>query len=132
MKKLIALSLLLFIIGCDNSTGSESVHPLVGTWEITEITATSGSQSVTLTADDDNNQTFIFNAVGTYSYVTEMDGEYSSGNGTWSTTDNNITFIEDGETSILSYSVSGGILTLTSSDTTDGITTTLVQIFQKQ
>ena len=69
---------------------------------------------------------------GTYSYVTEMDGEHSSGNGTWSTTDNNLTVIEDGETNILSYSISGGILTMTVTDTEDGVTMTIEQIFQKQ
>ena len=153
MKKLIALSLLLFIIGCDKDspTAGEDIHPLVGTWAITQIIDVGGDpyQSLTLEGvstvtripDDANNETFIFNANGTYSFEAEINSVYSysgnatssSGNGTWSTTDNYITLepsAQSGQpfglfywyppyTIIQSYSVSGGILTMIYPHTTD-------------
>ena len=129
MKKL--LLPILLIVGCDNATES-SVDPLVGTWEITEITATSGSQSSTLTADDDNNQIQIFNEDGTYSYTGEIDGEIDSGNGTWSTNSNKLTMIEDGETMVMDYSITGDVVTISITDTTDGETVTVEIKLKKQ
>ena len=137
MKKIInylsVFTLVLFLSNCDkSSTESTSVHELVGIWEQTEMTMTIGTTVVTVVPDDDNNQTMIFNEDGTFSYTGEFEGESSSGNGTWSTNSNKLTMIEDGETMVMDYSITGDVVTISISDTTDGETVTVEIKFKKQ
>ena len=136
MKKIInylsVFTLVLFLSNCDKSSTESTVDPLVGIWEQTEMTMTMGTTVATTVPDDDNNQTMIFNEDGTYSYTGEIDGEIDSGNGTWSTNSNKLTMIEDGETTVMDYSITGDVLTVSTSDTYDGVTTTTEQKFKKQ
>ena len=137
MKKIInylsVFTLVLFLSNCDkSSTESTSVHELVGIWEQTETTVTMGSSVTTVVPDDDNNQTMIFNEDGTFSYTGEIDGEIDTGNGTWSTNSNKLTTIEDGETMVMDYSITGDVVTISITDTTDGETVTIEMKFNKQ
>ena len=136
MKKIInylsVFTLVLFLSNCDKSSTESTVDPLVGIWERTELTMTMGSTVVSMVSDDDNNQTMIFNEDGTYSYTGEIDGEIDSGNGTWSTNSNKLTMIEDGETMVMDYSITGDVVTISITDTTDGETVTVEIKFKKQ
>ena len=74
----------------------------------------------------------IFNEDGTYSYTGEIDGEIDTGNGTWSTNSNKLTTIEDGETMVMDYSITGDVVTISITDTTDGETVTVEIKLKKQ
>ena len=136
MEKIInylsVFTLVLFLSNCDKSSTESTVDPLVGIWEQTEMTMTMGTTVVTTVSDDDNNQTMIFNEDGTFSYTGEIDGEIDTGNGTWSTNSNKLTMIEDGETSVLDYSITGDVVTISITDTTDGETVTVEIKLKKQ
>ena len=119
MKKLLPLFslLLIFSFGCeDDKATEEEVNPLVGVWEMTSasiLIQSNPSQTITLTADADNNETMILGEDGTYSYSGKINGESESGSGSWSSTANKLTIIEDGETIIVDFSISGSTLTTT-------------------
>ena len=136
MKKIInylsVFTLVLFLSNCDKSSTESTVDPLVGIWEQTEMTMTMGTTVVTTVSDDDNNQTMIFNEDGTFSYTGEIDGEIDSGNGTWSTNSNKLTMIEDGETTVMDYSITGNVVTISITDTSDGETVTVEIKYTKQ
>ena len=136
MKKIInylsVFTLVLFLSNCDKSSTESTVDPLVGIWEQTEMTMTMGTTVVTVVPDDDNNQTMIFNEDGTFSYTGEIDGEIDTGNGTWSTNSNKLTMIEDGETTVMDYSITGNVVTISITDTSDGETVTVEIKYTKQ
>ena len=134
MKKLLPLFslLLIFSFGCeDDKATEEEVNPLVGVWEMTSasiLIQSNPSQTITLTADADNNETMILGEDGTYSYSGKINGESESGSGSWSSTANKLTifsspplFPHDGEdlafyhptTATVDFSISGSTLTTT-------------------
>ena len=120
MKQLLQYFLLLtlvFTIGCeDDKAAVEDVNPLVGVWEMTSASIlfqSNPSHTITITADANNSETLILGEDGTYSYSGKMDGESESGSGSWSSTSNKLTIIEDGETNIWDFSISGSTLTIT-------------------
>ena len=134
MRKLIVpifAVLLGIFLSCEDKKAEEE-DPLVGIWEMTKVTFTIEGTTVTIEADDQNNETYIFNENGTYSYSGEMDGEPDSGSGTWTATGNKLTLIEDGETIIIDYSISGKTLTMSYSDTDDGVTVSFTIEYEKQ
>ena len=132
MKKLILIALL--IVGCEKDTPTESsVHPLVGIWNVTEITMTEGSVSQTFTIDGNDSFTIIFGENNTASMTSTIDGESSADSGTWSATGNYITVITtDADTEIWTYSISGNILTITLEEAEDGVTTLFEYKCEKQ
>ena len=83
---------------------AEPVNPLVGTWSLVSVAFTLytiPAQTVTFTADGESTyETMIFTESGTFSYQGAIDGDIQSGSGTWSSTDNFLTYIEDGETTL--------------------------------
>ena len=133
MKKLILLSI-LFIVGCEESTPTESsVHPLVGIWNVTEITMTLGSVSQTITLEGNDSATIIFGENNTASITSTIDSESSADSGTWSVTGSYITVISsDADTEIWTYSISGNILILIIEETEDGVTMELEYKCEKQ
>ena len=102
---------LLVVIGCEDDKASESdpVNPLVGTWSLTSVSFTlytNPAQTVTFTADGESTyETMIFTESGTFSYQGAIDGDMQSGSGTWSSTGNILTYVEDGETTLWTYSM---------------------------
>ena len=131
MKKLILIALL--IVGCEKDTPTESsVHPLVGIWNVTEVTVTEGSVSQTMTIEGNDSATIIFSADNTASITSTFDGETNTDSSTWSVTGNYITVITDGDTEIWTYSISGNILTLIIEEAEDGVTTVLEYKCEKQ
>ena len=96
------------------------------------LLSSSGTTVTTEVLDDNNNNTLIFNEDGTFSYTSEYDGDIDSGNGTWSTNSNKLTMIEDGETTVMDYSITGNVVTISITDTTDGETVTVEIKFKKQ
>ena len=89
-----------FLNSCDNSTGSDDTNLLVGEWEMTSIVITiDNNVAVTIPADDDNNGIMILNSDGIYILDGELDGDNTSENGTWSSTETKITFIVDSDSS---------------------------------
>ena len=119
MKKLLPLFslLLIFSFGCeDDKATEEEVNPLVGVWEMTSasfLIQSNPSETITITADANNNETMILGEDGTYSSSGKQDGDSDSGSGSWSSTANKLTIIEDGETIIVDFSISGSTLTTT-------------------
>jgi len=140
MKKLLPLFslLLIFSFGCeDDKATEEEVNPLVGVWEMTSasiLIQSNPSQTITLTADADNNETMILGEDGTYSYSGKINGESESGSGSWSSTANKLTIIEDGETIIVDFSISGSTLTtsLTEEETDTDWGSVVTIIYTKQ
>ena len=129
-------TLVLFLSNCDKSSTGSTVDPLVGTWKLTEIIDTSGTTVTTEVLDDDYILTVIFNEDGTYSYTTIItsgtESESDPGNGTWSTSNIHLTLIEEGETTVMDYSITGDVVTISITDTTDGETVTVEIKLKKQ
>ena len=129
MKKLLyplfAL-LILFTVGCgDDDATTDDTNPLVGVWEMTSasfLIQSNPSQTITITADNNNSETMILGEDGTYSVsgVSALGyppiGSFSK-SGSWSATSNKLTIIDDGKTKIFDFSISGSTLTLIGSDT---------------
>ena len=105
----------LFTIGCEDEKVEEEVNPLIGVLEMETVSMTilsNPSQNLTITSDSDNNETMILGEDGTYSYEGKVNGESDSGSGSWSSTSNKLTIVEDGDTDIWDFSISGDELTL--------------------
>ena len=121
MKKLLyplVIFSILFTIGCeDDKAAEEDVNPLVGVWEMTSasfLIQSNPSETITITADANNIHTMILSEDGTYSSSGKQDGDSYSGSGSWSSTANKLTIMEDGEdTIIVDFSISGSTLTTT-------------------
>jgi len=121
MKRLLLIVLpLLLIVGCeDEKATEEEVNPLVGVWDMTSasiLVQSNPSTTITITKDADNFETMILGEDGIYSYSGKINGEPESGSGSWSSTANKLTIIEDGETTIIDFSISGSTLTTTVSE----------------
>ena len=126
MKKLLYplfTLLILFTVGCGDDDDS---NPLVGVWVMTTKSFFVENTSETFTYDSTttNNETMILAEDGTYSSSGASNGlPYNdnwtlfSGSGSWSSTSNKLTIMEDEETLILDFSISGSTLTLIGSDT---------------
>ena len=138
MKKLLyplVLFSILFTIGCeDDKAAEEDVNPLVGVWEMTSasfLIQSNPSETITITADNNNSETMILGEDGTYSSSGKQDGDSDSGSGSWSSTANKLTIMEDGEdTIILDFSISGSTLTTSltraETDTDWGVVVTII------
>ena len=125
MKKILLMLPLLFWLGCEDDA-TDDTNPLVGVWEMTSasfLIQSNPSQTITVTADNNNSETMILAEDGTYSSSGILDGDSFSNSGSWSSTSNKLTIIEDGETLgieielIFDFSISGSTLTLIGSDT---------------
>ena len=126
MKKILLMLPLLFWLGCEDDA-TDDTNPLVGVWEMTTVSMLIETepfpQTITYNSDANNNETMILAEDGTYSSSGDSDGESFSGSGSWSSTSNKLTIIEDGETLgieielIFDFSISGSTLTLIGSDT---------------
>ena len=108
------LPIMLFILGCEKDEPKEEVEVnfFVGTWrldsgEIQYMNAWESDQfmSGSLLNSETTYETRIFNDDGTYSYQGALQGNPTSGSGTWSSTDEILTYIENGETSLWNYAV---------------------------
>ena len=141
MKKLLyplfAL-LILFTVGCgDDDATTDDTNPLVGVWEMTSasfLIQSNPSQTITVTADNNNSETMILGEDGTYSSSGKIDGESHSDSGSWSSTANKLTIMEDGEeTVIVDFSISGSTLTttITEAETDDEYGSVITIIFTK-
>jgi len=138
MKKLLyplVIFSILFTIGCeDDKAAEEDVNPLVGVWEMTSasfLIQSNPSETITITADNNNSETMILGEDGTYSSSGKQDGDSDSGSGSWSSTANKLTIMEDGEdTIILDFSISGSTLTTSltraETDTDWGVVITII------
>ena len=138
MKKLLYplfIFSILFTIGCeDDKAAEEEVNPLVGVWEMTSasfLIQSNPSETITITADNNNSETMILGEDGTYSSSGKQDGDSYSGSGNWSSTANKLTIMEDGEdTIIFDFSISGSTLTTSltraETDTDWGVVVTII------
>ena len=108
--KILLFSLVAFM-GCEDDKASESdpVSPFVGTWSLASVSFTlytNPAQTVTYTANGESTyETLIMTESGTYSYQGAIDGDMLSGSGTWSSTDDILTLVEDGATTLWTYSM---------------------------
>ena len=138
MKKLLyplVIFSILFTIGCeDDKAAEEDVNPLVGVWEMTSasfLIQSNPSETITITADNENSETMILGEDGTYSSSGKMDGVSFTDSGSWSSTANKLTIMEDGEdTIIFDFSISGSTLTTSltraETDTDWGVVVTII------
>jgi len=111
-KIIIILLFILLFPSCTNPTGNSNLHPLAGTWEMTEIKITIGEQVTIVNSDDQNYEIITFNDDKTFVYVSKAYGMDESGNGTWSTNEGELTAVYLEETVIWDYSISGNNLFL--------------------
>ena len=106
--KVLIFSLLVFN-ACEDEKVAEPVNPLVGTWSLVSVALTvytTPAQTVTFIADGESTyETMIFTENGNFSYQGAIDGDMISGSGTWSSTDNILTYIEDGSTTLWDYTM---------------------------
>ena len=127
---------LLFWLGCEDDA-TDDTNPLVGVWEMTSasfLIQSNPSETITITADNDNSETMILGEDGTYSYSGKINGEDDSGSGSWSSTANKLTIMEDGEeTVIVDFSISGSTLTvtITEAETDEDYETVITIIYTK-
>ena len=133
MKKLLLISILLIIAGCDKeSTTESSVDPLVGVWEGTEMTVSNDQTSVTYQLNDPTSDigtiTYIFGEDGVFSNTSISSSGTESYSGTWSSTGGKLTMIDDEGTEVIDFTISGNTLTLTGVE--DGVTMSIT--FTKQ
>ena len=109
MFKYLKYLLFSFLIFSSCEEELEEPNPLVGTWQLVSYTVTTYSnpqETLVYTADEENvYQTMAINSDGNYSYQGFMDGEDLSGTGTWTSNDQILTFIEDGQTTLWTYSM---------------------------
>ena len=111
------LIILLLIVGCDEDTPIDgNVHTLVGFWEGIEHSETYLSQTTTVEHDENTYVNIMFGEDGIMYSVIATSIEINSKSGTWSATGNKLTiiytYIEDDNTEIYNYSISGKILTM--------------------
>ena len=135
MKKLLyplfAL-LILFTVGCgdDDATddATDDTNPLVGVWEMVHsfilVEINPPQEFVVQSEPMYNDEIMILAEDGTYSSSGAFFGESFSNSGSWSSTSNKLTVVEDEETLIYDFSItdslqyfSGSVLTLIGSDT---------------
>jgi hypothetical protein len=120
MKRLLLMLPLLFWFGCEHDHATDDTNPLVGVWEMTTasfLIESEPSETITYNSNADNNETMILAEDGIYSSSGVADGDSFSGSGIWSSTSNKLTIVEDGETLIFDFSISGSTLTLIGSGT---------------
>ena len=115
MKKLLIIALL--VVGCEEDTPTESsVHPLVGVWEGIEHSETYLSQTTTVEHNENTYVNIMCGEDGIIYSVIATSIEITAKSGTWSATGNKLTiiytYIEDDNTEIYNYSISGKILTM--------------------
>ena len=109
-KETFIITIYVFIISCGVLDFLQ--HELVGTWNIYSYTDTAYGE--TIYSSVDFSVTWIFNNDETITANNFDDGTYYSYSGTWSTSDNILTVVDDdtGETSSYTYEVSQSTLTL--------------------
>ena len=142
MKNLLSALLLfsiLFTVGCDDDAAATEDASLVGTWELTSGTIVIHStpeETFTYTPPEVSN-TLVLADDGSYAENGTFEGEIQTFSGTWSATDNVLTFvvtsgteIDETETWLNNYTLSGDVLTLVAEEAgdeeEDAVTITLV------
>jgi hypothetical protein len=112
IKTLLFALLLVSFTACssdDDEIGDANDTALVGTWTITETEGdTELSEKVTFNANSSGD------IVSTYTFDGTTETETVSF--TWSTSGNKLTLVIAGETEIVTYSISGDSLTITTQD----------------
>jgi hypothetical protein len=103
--KILILSLLVFSCDSDNNPTESTVNPIIGVWD-----------QITQNVDGHGTYIFTFSEGGIFSYQYQPpidgEGESQSGGETWSTTDNKLTLVIDGDESVIDFSIIEDILTL--------------------
>ena len=142
VQKLIILLFLAFLpfsaYSNDDHPAAPEANKLIGIWKLYETTTFYGSltdpdSSNATTLSSDFNFTLTIKDDNTWTIDFVSFGETESSSGTWSSSGNTITIKEEGEPEESSdYSISGNKLTVTSSETIDGITTIEVSVFIRQ
>ena len=108
MKKLILLSVIL-IVGCENSTESEEIDALAGSWEWMQQKVTVGEQDITVSEetvtipettfvnlpDTNNFRLLTFNKEKTFIMSGKMNGVDYLSTGIWSKNDSQIVISEE-------------------------------------
>lgn len=102
---LVALTVSVSCSDDDDSMGNE----LVGTWELTE---SDDGISISIEATFNSNNKGTIASTFTFGGASETDNS----NFTWSTDGNKLTMVMDGDTEVLTYSISNNKLTITDSD----------------
>jgi len=116
----------------DNKQNEDDINPLIGAWELTTLSVSMGNLTVDVPIGDDNNETIVIYEDGSFNNQGVLDGESFSGNGTWSSTTTTLTLIEEGETVIFNYSITGSTLTVDYSQTEEGVTYNIEATYTKQ
>ena len=133
MKKLIyVFALFATLTSCDSDNEAASdIDPIVGNWQL-QSTIEDGDEIIT---ECEKNTTIFFDANGTAT----VNSFYDEGNGCQSETDNatwvnagNSTYKLDGEEAVaISFSANNTVFTVTTSESFNGMTYTMVITYKK-
>ena len=146
MKNLLSAILflsILFTVGCDDDDATDA-DTLVGTWGLTSATVviheseSNPEETETYTPPEVSN-TLVLADDGSYAENGTFDGDIATFSGTWSATGNVLTFvvtsgteIDETETWLNTYTLSGDVLTLVGEDEDDGVAETITLVYARQ
>ncbi len=123
----------LFSISCgdDNPVASEE-ESIVGTWVLTKMTATFSGVTLTIPADE-MSITVTIKSDNTYQATIIEEGITTPETGTWSISGNTVTLTDsDGEITTATFTIEGNKLTISFTETEEGVVLTIVQEFVRQ
>ena len=146
MKNLLSAILflsILFTVGCDDDDATDA-DTLVGTWGLTSATVviheseSNPEETETYTPPEVSNS-LVLAEDGSYAENGTFDGDIATFSGTWSATGNVLTFVvtsgtelDETETWLNTYTLSGDVLTLVGEDEDDGVAETITLVYARQ
>jgi|GEM_PF-2296908 len=125
LKKIFTVTLIMLmhhLISCsENSTETEGLHPLIGIWDISNVTTE--YQGISDTYDENQIKemgviwTYIFKDDNTMELITNLSGTLITIQGTWATSGNKLNTVQTGPTGetanlIYDFTVNGDVLKL--------------------
>jgi len=102
----------IFFAGCGDDNGNgPTQNELIGTWEMTKITAEISGVSMTGTPEEaDLHITLIINSDNTVESTKIQGGVTETGTGTWDTSEKKLILQGDDGATITDYTITGNIL----------------------
>jgi len=102
----------IFFAGCGDDNGNGPAgNELIGTWEMTKITAEVSGVSMTFTPEEaDLYMTLIINSDNTIEMTKIQGGITENGSGTWDTSEKKLILQGDEGATITDYTITGNIL----------------------
>jgi len=111
--KFFTIFFFLIFAYCGDNGNRPSQHPLVGTWELTQLTITVSGETVTATPEQaDMYMTLDVKSDNTVTVTQTENGVPETFNGTWDPSESKVVFTIEDETQITDYTIPGSTLVL--------------------